>query len=121
MGVVPQELAGFYDTSFLAAGPLGAAAFANDDAFRGWLQQVHDFNRDAGMTALEVVAVRETDISDEYVLASVRWGARFRKAGDERIEFEISYLLRLVDGSQKVVAYISHEDQEAAMRERGLL
>ncbi|MCC6237617.1 MAG: hypothetical protein IT299_08590 [Dehalococcoidia bacterium] len=121
MGAVPQDLAACYDTSFLAAGPQGGAAFQNDEAFLGWLQQVHDFNEGAGMTALEVVAVGETPISNEYVLASVRWGARFRVTGDEVIEFEISYLLRVDGDSFKVAAYVSHEDQEAVMRERGLL
>lgn len=121
MGAKPQDLAAFYDTSFLAAGPQGSAAFQNDEAFRGWLQQARDFNETSGMTGLEVVAVRETPVSREYVLASVRWGARFRKTGDELIEFGISYLLRLEGDSFKVAAYVSHEDQEAAMRERGLL
>ncbi len=121
MGASPQELAAFYDTSFLAAGPQGGAAFQNNEAFRDWLQQVHDFNRDTGMTSLDVVAVSETPVSNEYVLASVRWGAHFSKTGDERIEFDISYLLRLVDGSYRVAAYISHEDEESVRRARGLL
>ncbi len=121
MGAAPEELAACYDSSFVAAGPEGGAAFQNDEAFRRWLQQVHDFNERAGMTALEVVAVRETPVSEAYVLATVRWGARFRTTGDERIEFEISYLLRLDGDAFRVAAYVSHEDQEAAMRAHGLV
>jgi hypothetical protein len=120
MGAEPEKLAAFYDASFLAAGPQGGAAFQNDDAFRGWLKQVHEFNQKAGMTALEVVGIRETPLSNDYLIASVRWGARFHRTGDELIEFEISYVLRSADSSYKVAAYISHEDQEAMMKERGL-
>jgi hypothetical protein len=121
MGAEPEKLAAFYDASFLAAGPRGGAAFQNDEAFRDWLRQVHAFNLQTGMAALEVLGVREMPISSEYTLATVRWGARFRATGDELIEFEISYVLRLVDGSYNVAAYISHEDQEAVMKDHGLL
>jgi hypothetical protein len=121
IGPAPEKLADFYDASFLAAGPQGVAAFQNDDAFLGWLRQVHQFNAQTGMTALEAIDVRDTPISNDYALATVRWGARFSKTGEELIEFEISYLLRLTGGGPKVAAYISHEDQEAVMRSRGLL
>ena len=44
LGSEPEQLAGFYDSSFLAAGPKGAAAFRNDEAFLAWLREVHAFN-----------------------------------------------------------------------------
>ena len=48
----PEKLAEFYDQSFLAAGPKGAAAFRNDAAFLDWLRQVHAFNVQSGMTSM---------------------------------------------------------------------
>jgi hypothetical protein len=121
LGAEPERLAAFYDQSFLAAGPGGGAAFSNDEGFLAWLRQVHEFNLKSGMTSLEVVATRDTPISDEYKLVTVRWGALFRKTGEERIQFEISYILHLNDEGPRIAAYISHEDQEAVMSSRGLL
>jgi hypothetical protein len=121
LGQEPERLAAFYDQSFLAAGPLGAAAFTNDDDFLNWLKQVREFNLKAGMTSLGVVATRDISISKEYVLITVRWDARFLQTGDEQIEFEISYILRLAADGPRIAAYISHEDQEAVMRSRGLI
>jgi hypothetical protein len=121
LGPAPEELARFYGDSFLVAGPGGSAAFQNDDQFLAWLSQVHEFNEQAGMRSLEVVSVAETPVSHEYSLVRVEWGARFLKTGDELIQFEISYLLRLTQETPKIVAYISHEDQEEVMKARGLL
>lgn len=121
LGDEPEKLASLYAESFLAAGPTGGAAFQNDEAFLGWLRQVHEFNDQSGMAAMEVIDVRETPISGDYALVTVRWGARFRKTGEETIEFDISYILHLSDGGPRVAAYISHEDQEEAMRAHGLM
>lgn len=121
LGPEPEKLADFYDGSFLAAGPAGGAAFKNDEAFLEWLRQVRDFNRKSGMMGMEVDEVVETPLSDAYTIATVTWAATFRKTGDERIRFRISYILRESDDALKVAAYISHEDQEAAMKTYGLL
>lgn len=121
LGPEPENLARFYAPSFLAAGPKGSATFDNDDAFLAWLRQVHDFNAQSGMTAMEAVGVDETPMGDDFVMATVRWASRFRQTGDEPIEFEISYVLHLTDAGARIVAYISHEDQEAVMTQRGLL
>lgn len=121
LGPAPEKLADFYDESFLAAGPKGGAAFKNDEAFLEWLRQVHEFNSKSGMTALEVDEVVETPLSDAYAIATVTWAATFRMTGDVPIRFRISYILRQTDDTLKVSAYISHEDQEDAMKAHGLL
>jgi hypothetical protein len=121
LGPDPEQLAGFYDASFVAAGPKGSAAFTNDASFRAWLREVHAFNQKSGMSALSVDGVRETPISADFLLATVTWAATFRKTGDAPIRFDISYLLRTSGERPLIAAYVSHEDQEDAMRAHGLL
>lgn len=121
LGDEPEALAGFYDAAFLAAGPKGGAAFTNDASFRAWLREVHAFNVKSGMTALAVDGVRETPVSADYLLATATWAATFRKTGDAPIRFDISYFLRTSGERTKIAAYVSHEDQEDAMRAHGLL
>jgi hypothetical protein len=121
LGSQPEPLAELYDQSFLAAGPKGGAAFRNDAAFLDWLRQVHDFNLKAGMTSIAAEEVVPVEVSPDYTMVAVRWVATFRKLGDAPIRFTISYLLRRSDAGYKVAAFVSHEDQEDAMRARGLL
>jgi hypothetical protein len=121
LGPEPETLAEFYDMSFLAAGPKGAAAFRNDSAFLDWLRQVHDFNERAGLTSMLVEDVDQIRVSPAYTLVTVRWAATFRKTGNAPIRFSISYLLRESESGYKVSAYVSHEDQEEAMRAHGVL
>ena len=121
LGPDPEKLADFYDTSFLAAGPKGGAAFRNDEAFLAWLREMHRFNIQSGMTSMTVGAVTETAISAKYSLVTVEWSATFERTGNTAIRFSISYLLRQFGESWKVAAYISHDDQEEAMRRHGLL
>jgi hypothetical protein len=121
LGPEPEKLADMYDTSFLAAGPKGGAAFKNDEAFLSWLREVHAFNARSGMTSMVVGGVEETPVGGGYTLVTVEWAATFRQTHDAPIRFRISYLLRQSEEGLKVAAYISHEDQEDVMRARGLL
>jgi hypothetical protein len=121
IGAQPEQLAGVYAPTFIVGGPQGSQAFANDARFIEWLQQVGKFNRDHGMRALTVMAIRETALSPLHTLATVTWGARFDKTGDRVIEFEVSYLLERAKDDWRILSYISASDQEAAMKKEGLL
>jgi hypothetical protein len=121
LGPEPEKLADFYDTSFLAAGPKGGAAFKNDESFLAWLRELRAFNVKSGMTSMAVDGIGETPVGAGYTLVTVAWAATFQRSGDTPIRFTISYLLRESEASLKVAAYISHEDQEDLMRANGLL
>jgi hypothetical protein len=79
LGPEPEKLADFYDTSFLAAGPRGGAAFKNDESFLAWLREVHTFNVRSGMTSMTVGTVAETPVSAEYSLVTVEWATTFSR------------------------------------------
>jgi hypothetical protein len=117
----PARVAAFYAPNFIAAGPQGSMIFANDATFLEWLRGVSDFNRSAGMQSLAVVDIAGTELSERHTLATVTWGARFEKTGEQLITFAITYLLEAGDGGPKVIAYVSHADQEAEMKRHCLI
>jgi hypothetical protein len=117
----PEALAAMYAETFIVGGPQGSMSFANDARFLVWLKQVHDFNLEHGMLSLEVVLVRGTVLSPLHTMATVKWGARFRKTGNQRTEFQISYLLEKAAESWKILSYISQADQEEEMKRLGLI
>jgi hypothetical protein len=63
----------------------------------------------------------ETPISNEYSMVLVHWGVTFRKTGDRRIEFDVSYLVQHTGGDPKIILFITHQDEQQAMQELGLL
>jgi len=113
-------IADFYAENFIAGGPNGNSAFKNDQTFIKWLQQLQEFNRETGMEQMHIVDYKETPISEDYTMTSIKWGARFHKTGKELITFDISYFL-YIKTTPKIVMYISHLDQEELMKEKGLL
>lgn len=115
-------IAACYTGSFLVAGPKGSGTFTNDDAFLEWLRGVDDFNRQTGMQSMQVRHVGdEQALSPNHSLFSVEWAARFERTGDRDITFRISYLLEDLGDGPRILAYVSEEDQDAAMKEHGLL
>ncbi len=116
-----QALASHYADDFIVSSREGSGAFKNDERFLSWLRGVFDFNRRVGMQSLEVASLDETPISDHHALVTVEWATTFKKSGDERICFEISYLVRLAANQPRILAYVSHEDQEEAMKSKGLI
>lgn len=121
MGDDHGALAAIYAPNFFVAGPTGSMTFANDARFLDWITQVGAFNRQHGMRALSLAAVRETALSPLHVLAQVRWNARFEKTGARAIEFEIAYLVELAGESWRILGYVSARDQQEEMRALGLL
>lgn len=116
----PDVLATLYGPTFIVAGPEGSRAFANDDQFTRWIEQVQTANQQSGMQALDVVAVDPIVLSPKHVLAQVQWGARFAKTGSERIEFRIAYLLERAGETWVILGYVSEADQQAEMARHGL-
>jgi len=117
----PDLHADFYADDFIAAGPSGSAVYKNDAQFIEWLKRIYDFNKTTGMESIAAISVHDNPISGQYSLASVEWGAKYKKTGEELINFEITYLLQFLENRIKIIAYISHEDQEKVMKERGIL
>jgi hypothetical protein len=117
----PEPHANLYANEFIAAAPSGSAVYKNDNQFLEWLNQVYDFNEKTGMESIQVISVHENPITNQYSLATVEWGAKYKKTEGELICFEITYLLQFLENQPKILAYIDHEDQQKVMKERGLI
>lgn len=117
----PDLHADLYTDDFIAAGPSGSAVYKNDVQFLEWLKRIYDFNKKTGMVSIQVISVHDHPISKQYSLASVKWGAKYKKTGEELIDFKITYLLQFFQNQIKILAHISHEDQEQVMKKRGII
>jgi hypothetical protein len=117
----PARTAELYAPRFIAAAPSGSGVYSNDDGFLEWLRSLDEFNRKTGMRSMTVEAVDENRLSRTHALATVHWSAKFEKTGDEPVRFEITYLLERTEPGWKVLAYVSHKDQQEEMRRFGLL
>ena len=84
-----------------------------------WLRQVRVQNTASGLVSMQVAGTRELKLGEAFALVTVTWEARFRATGERPIAFEISYLM--TTGAQPtVVAFVSHDDQDEAMRRAGI-
>ncbi|MES2560390.1 MAG: hypothetical protein V4590_11650 [Bacteroidota bacterium] len=115
-----EEIAACYASSFLVATKDQSASFNNDKEFITWLNGVFDFNKKAGMQNMVVKNIASTPIGEYFLNATVTWAATFAKDPGQEIHFDIHYILNLFENDIKIVCYISEQDQEELMKEKGL-
>lgn len=116
-----KALADCYADHFIAAGPKGIMAFSNNEKFIEWLESIQSFNKKSGLQEMTPVKVISSAIGKAYRFATVTWSVVFAGKKDQPIEFDISYILFHYGGNYKIVQFVSHEDQEEVMKEKGLL
>jgi hypothetical protein len=112
--------AALYADTFLSAGPQGVIAQSKEEFIR-LADQAAAFYKSVGQKAGKIISMRETPISNEYTMVTVHWGAQFEKTGDRWIEFDVSYFVQLNLPEPRIIMFIAHEDEAAAMKELGLM
>jgi hypothetical protein len=112
----PEELAAFYAEGFVAAGPKGAFGGQNDESFLEWLGQIQQANPMQSLRPAEVGS--ESDVGPHHRMVTVLWASRFASSPDREICFPITYILHLQ--GPRIVAYISHQDEEERKRAEGI-
>jgi hypothetical protein len=113
--------AGFYAECAIATSPVFLGCTKSTDELRAALTQAYAFYKKVGMESTRILGRSDTVLDPNHVLARVRWAAFFRKTGDAPITFEISYLVRLAGETPKFLLIVSHEDEQALMKAKGLL
>ncbi len=110
---VEGTLAAFADY-FIQASPMGVNCGKNDDQFRAAIPQGYAFYRRIGATAMRVKALEITALDDFHAMAKVHWDARYQKKDGQprQIEFDVIYLLQLIDETPKIFAYITGDEQK---------
>lgn len=112
-----------YADSYIEAGPKGSVCIHNDDAFREALEQKREFMTGLGFKSAKAVSVVDSRLDQNYSMVKVHWQMEFEKKPGRRIdaEFDNTYFVRHQGYDAQVVCYISHQDEEATMRDLGLL
>jgi hypothetical protein len=110
-----HKTAGLYADNFIAAGPKGMISQTRDEFDRN-AEQAAEHYRKVGQKSAEVLSMKETWFGDKYVMVTIHWGAHFEKL-DKPYEFDVSYLVQLTDDKPKIILFISHQDEDEAMKE----
>lgn len=119
----PDLVTAQYADSFLAADPNGAQCMRNDDAFRKAFPERKAFFRKIGFKSAKVLGIQESPLDANYTAAKVHWLMVFEKDPGRPREFRffITYMLFGHGEGMRIVFYLSHEDEQKAMRDGGLI
>jgi hypothetical protein len=104
---------------FISAGPRGSIALGRDE-FARMAGEAAKYYKSVGQTSAKILSMDETVISSEYSMVKVHWGATFEKTGNKLIEFDVTYFIQITGPEPKIIMFIAHQDEEKAMKERGL-
>ena len=110
----------FFAEHFISAGPRGSIAHGREE-FARMAGEAAKFYRSVGQTSAKIISMDETVISREYSMVKVHWGVTFVKTGNKLIEFDVTYFIQKTGPEPKIIMFISHQDEEKAMKELGLL
>jgi hypothetical protein len=107
---------------FVGSSPRGVMGGANDDAFREMVPKGFAHYRNVGGKHMTIKGIRVIELDRLHAVADVDWQFDYvNKAGKAgQVTFTNFYFVTIADGSAKVFAYVT-PDEEQAMREHGLL
>lgn len=116
-----REVAQSFASHFVEASPVGVSGGKNGIFFRWMIPRGFAHYRRLGTTHMLVSHVSVESIDTLNALARVQWDSRYRKkdGSDERIEFQVTYLLHFEAGEPKIFAYITG-DEARLLRAHGL-
>ncbi|MGD9479100.1 nuclear transport factor 2 family protein [Shinella sp. G-2] len=117
-----EDVAALYATDFIAASPAGVAAGKNDGHFREAMTEGYARYRDIGTKEMRIRDIRLSPIDDRHCLAHVAWTALYTRADqpDIAIDFDVHYLVQMLDGQPKVFGWVSG-DEQALLKAHGVI
>lgn len=115
-----KKISGFYADAFISAGPKGVIAQSKKE-FEKKAEQAAGFYRSVGQDSARIVSKRVIPICNEYSMVVIRWGVTFEKTGNKLIQFDVSYIVYEKNSPPEIILFISHEDEEEAMKKLGLI
>ena len=115
-----EKNAALFSDTFISAGPKGVIA-QNKDEFVKKAAEAREFYKSVGQTSAKIVSKKFSPISNKYTMATIHWGVTFEKTGNKLIEFDVSYIVHEKDNEPEIILFISHEDEEEAMKKLGLM
>lgn len=117
-----DELASLYASEFIGAAPAGVRAGKNDDQFRQALAQGYDHYRAIGTKEMRIRNIRIVPIDGLHCVAHVSWTATYARKDlpDVAIDFDVHYLVQMLDREPKVFGWISG-DERALLKKHGIV
>lgn len=112
--------ADLFADSFLSAGPRGVIA-GSKPQFMQMAEHAAAFYKSLGLSSAKILSMEETPISNEYSFVRVHWAVTFQKTGMKTVEFDVTYVVQLMDEEPKIILFITHQDEQQAMQELGVL
>ncbi|QRZ12712.1 nuclear transport factor 2 family protein [Paracoccus methylovorus] len=117
-----QDIAALYAPEFVAASPAGVRAGRNDDQLKQAMAQGYEHYRAIGTKAMTIREIRLSPMDALHCVAHVSWRAVYDRgeAPDVQIEFEVHYLVQILDGTPKVFGWVSG-DEQALLKQHGII
>lgn len=115
-----KKNAEFFADTFISAGPNGTIAQSKQD-FMQRAEQARAFYKSVGQTSAKIISKNIIPISDQYAMVTVHWGVTFQKTDDKLTEFDVSYIVFQPGNKPSIILFISHEDEQEAMKKLGLM
>ncbi len=116
-----EAMAAAFADCFVGADPHGVRCGQNDDALREQIARGHAFYREIGVTTMRIRVLAPTPLDRWHWGVRVSWVAEYGCDGSTgTIEFEVLYLLQVLDGRPRIFAWIAGNEEEA-LREHGLV
>jgi len=107
-----------YADVFVASSPAGLMSGVNDESFADVINQGYGHYRSLGLESMTISGIDERWLGDDHCVATVHWHSTFTTT--EPIDFEVTYLVRADGDELRIFGWVSHEDEAAVFRERGL-
>jgi hypothetical protein len=114
-------VAGSFASSFIGANTSGVLCAKNDEEFHAVIPQSYAFYKSIGTKSMKITSIDITTLDEYHFMARVHWDSRYVKDEDEiSIEFDVIYLLQLIDEKPRIFAYITGDEQKV-LKEHGLI
>ena len=107
---------------FVGADPNGVRGARNGLLFRLMIPRGYKAYRAMGTRSMTITKLAVTTLDDVHAMAKVDWLATYdgRKGDGEDIAFANIYFLQVRDGTAKIFAYVT-PDEQAALKAHGLV
>ncbi|MDR0786677.1 MAG: nuclear transport factor 2 family protein [Gemmatimonadota bacterium] len=111
-----------FASCFVGAGPAGVVCGQNDSSFLEYLRNGYAFYRSIGTRRMILLRVEETLIDATHRMARVFYSSEYARHDGTMvtIDFDVTYMLRFADGTPRIFAFVTG-DEQAALREHGLI
>ncbi|WP_333816302.1 nuclear transport factor 2 family protein [Tabrizicola sp.] len=117
-----REAAALYASAFIGATPAGIVTGRNDAEFLQAMRVGYAHYRSIGTRQMRIRHLHIQRLDDWHCIASVAWRAVYARDDlpETEIDFEVHYLVQVLDGVAKVFGWMSG-DEEALLKARGVV